>query len=234
MFVAKLTDAGATGSFVWARQSQDQGSGQNQVRSLKASGTSLYVAGTFTNFTRAFGPTSLTSAGDYDVFVAKLSDAGTSVAPVWAQRAGGTGEEVAHGLSLSGTSVVVTGSAMAPANFGSFTLTHPLRGVSFGFMASLVDPTLTATTGPRTSAALELYPNPAHAAATVQFPATPGAAMATLTLLDALGRAMRTHTLALPATGLRHELNLTGLAPGIYAVQVQAGAATAVRRLVVE
>ena len=45
---------------------------------------------------------------------------------------------------------------------------------------------------------------------------------------------MRSATVALPAAGLRHELSLAGLPAGIYALQVQAGAATATRRLVVE
>jgi hypothetical protein len=38
----------------------------------------------------------------------------------------------------------------------------------------------------------------------------------------------------LPPAGLRHAFDLTSLPAGIYALQVQAGAATATRRLVVE
>ena len=55
-----------------------------------------------------------------------------------------------------------------------------------------------------------------------------------LTLRDALGRSVRAATMALPATGLTYELNLTGLAPGLYLLEVQAGTDRATQRLVVE
>jgi hypothetical protein len=84
------------------------------------------------------------------------------------------------------------------------------------------------------TAGLRLYPNPAKASTTLLLPAVAGASSATLTLSDALGRVLRTTKAALPATGLRHELSLAGMAPGVYVVKVQAGAATAVRRLTVE
>lgn len=98
----------------------------------------------------------------------------------------------------------------------------------------MLDPTLTVTTAAQGTLSFSLAPNPARTATTVQLPAQPGTLTATLTLRDALGRAVRTATVALPPAGLRHELDLTGLAPGLYAVQVRAGAAVATRRLVVE
>ncbi len=85
-----------------------------------------------------------------------------------------------------------------------------------------------------TAATLGLYPNPARRTATVRLPAVPGAAQATLILTDALGRTVQRRTLALPATGTRAELDLTGLTPGVYALCVVAGGQAAVRRLVVE
>ncbi|GAA3984946.1 T9SS type A sorting domain-containing protein [Hymenobacter antarcticus] len=54
---------------------------------------------------------------------------------------------------------------------------------------------------------------------------------ATLVLLDAVGRVART---ALSPAGVAYPLDLTGLAPGIYALRVQTGEAQAVERLVVE
>jgi len=85
-------------------------------------------------------------------------------------------------------------------------------------------------------ASSHLYPNPAHATATatVQLPAVPGASVARLTLCDTLGRAVRTTTVVLPAASQHHELNLAGLPAGLYALQVQAGEARAIHRLVVE
>jgi hypothetical protein len=76
-----------------------------------------------------------------------------------------------------------------------------------------------------------IFPNPAHGRATVQLPAVPGAPTATLTVLDALGRTLHTQT---AATNARAELDLTGLAPGIYAVRIHAAGAATTRRLLVE
>jgi hypothetical protein len=50
-------------------------------------------------------------------------------------------------------------------------------------------------------------------------------------VLDALGRILRTQAVALNA---RAEVDLTGLAPGLYAVRVQAKGQVATQRLLVE
>ncbi|MGY3088176.1 hypothetical protein ACVWYF_001209 [Hymenobacter sp. UYAg731] len=140
-------------------------------------------------------------------------------------------------LTTSGTRMYLTGNFQNTATFGSQTLNSSSAGQSTNFLAHLIDPTAlttTATTSALSGSDFALYPNPAHAASTITLPALPGMATATLTLRDALGRAVRTITLTLPTAGLRHELNLTGLPAGIYALQVQAGRNTAGRRLVVE
>ena len=108
------------------------------------------------------------------------------------------------------------------------------NGYFIRYRASLAHATLTATTPPLSGLAFTLAPNPARTSTTVQLSALPGAASATLTLVDALDRVVRTATVALPPASLRHELSITGLASGLYALQVRAGAAMATRRLVVE
>lgn len=54
------------------------------------SGTSVYVAGTFTGNTAGFGATTLTNANtspfSTDVFVAKLTDVGATSSFAWSQR----------------------------------------------------------------------------------------------------------------------------------------------------
>ena len=82
-------------------------------------------------------------------------------------------------------------------------------------------------------AGLLLYPNPAHGSLAVQA-APSAAAHATLTLTNALGQRVCSHEISLPASGLRYELNLAGVAPGLYALRVQAGGADTTRRVVVE
>ena len=229
LFVAKLTDAGTTGSFGWVQR----GGAANYpalALALAVQGTNVYVTGGFTGAAADFGPTILTSANLYDIVVAKLTDAGSTGSFVWAQRAGGGGNDAAISIMLMGSSIYVAGyvTAAPTASFGSLTLTGP-NGYLISYLAALTDPTLTATTAARGSFSFTLAPNPARASTTVQLPNLPSPA--TLTLLDAMGRAVRTR----PATpGTRTEFDLSGLAPGPYALRATAGAASATQRLVVE
>lgn len=93
---------------------------------------------------------------------------------------------------------------------------------------------ITATTTARPAINISLYPNPARTSVAVQVPAIAGASRATLTLLDALGRPVRTQRLTLPAVGTTTEMPLAGLAPGLYQLRVQAGSQQVSRALVVE
>jgi hypothetical protein len=233
-FVVKLIDAGASGSFTWAHQAG--GINGDGAYAIAVNGANVYIAGHFASPTAAFGSITLANSvatGFSDVFVAKLIDAGPTSSFSWAQQAGGPSTDAANALAITGNTLYVAGNARPPATFGSFVTTGPV-GATAGFLASLTDPTLTATTPALSGPAFTLAPNPAHTATTVQLPAQPGTPTATLTLLDALGRRMKTETVALSATGLHHELNVAGLPAGLYALQVQAGAATATRKLVVE
>ena len=224
VFVAKLTDAGGTGSFVWAQQAG--GTRYDYAYALAVSGTSVYVAGSFDSPTVSFGPTTLTNVGSQDVYVTKLIDTGSTGSFVWAQQAGGRGEDYSSALAVSGTSVYVAGTFANPtAGFGPATLTNPNPNTTLGFLAALTDPTLTATAAGRTLAPVQLFPNPAHRTATLRLPA--GTAPAPLTLTDALGRAVRRYPV--PA-GPEAALDLQGLPAGLYLLR---GAGPA-QRLVVE
>lgn len=115
--------------------------------------------------------------------------------------------------------------ASATAVFGPTTLTNPSPGISLGFLASLIDPTLTAAAAGRALAPAQLFPNPAWRTATLRLPA--GTAPAPLVLTDALGRAV--HHYPAPA-GPEAALDLEGLPAGLYLLR---GAGPA-RRLLVE
>ena len=81
----------------------------------------MYLAGVFAN-TVVLGGTTLTSRGGSDVFVAKFNPASNRF--VWAQRAGGTGDDGATALVVSGTSVYVAGIFDSPAAvFGIIAIT---------------------------------------------------------------------------------------------------------------
>ena len=233
-FVAALTDAGPTATWAWAQQAGGTSSDQGTVLATCATG-GVYLAGAFASTTVTIGGTTLptTSGG---ALVARLTDAGTTASVDWAQRGGAASNTDASCLAVAGTVLYMAGSFQNTATFGSHTLASSLVGASTNFLASLTDPaTITATT----TAALRgegfsLYPNPARSATTVTLAALPGTAAATLSLCDALGRAVRTQVVQLPAVGLRQEFDLVGLPAGLYALQVQAGTAKATRRLVVE
>jgi len=79
-----------------------------------------YIIGGFRG-TATFGSTSLISNGGMDIYVAKLDANGNWL---WAQRAGGTGEDIGYGIAIDNTgSICITGSFMGTAIFGLFPLT---------------------------------------------------------------------------------------------------------------
>lgn len=80
-----------------------------------------YIAGAFTDII-TFGLTSLTSAGETDVFIAKYSYVSTPL-NLWAKSAGGTGFDIAYGVATDGSgNVYATGYFEQTADFGSTTL----------------------------------------------------------------------------------------------------------------
>jgi hypothetical protein len=230
-FIAAVADAGSTAAWHWAQPAG--GTSNDQATVLTTNGTSgLYLAGTFTSGAITIGTTAFANAPG-SALVASLTDTGLTATANWAQRGGTTTNADAACLALAGSKLYVAGSFQSTATFGSQTLTSAIAGAS-NFLASLTDATVTATASAKNSLAFELAPNPAHAATSVQLPGVPGASTTTIALLDALGRNVRTTTVTLPATGLRHDFNLTGVAPGIYTMRVTAGTTASARRLVVE
>jgi hypothetical protein len=235
-FIAKLTDAGASGAFVWAQAAG--GTSYDEATAVAVRGGSVYVTGHFSSPTAAFGSTTLPNANatpnqvsGYDVFVTRLRDAGPTGSFVWATAGGGADSDYARAVALGGTTVYVMGSARSPATFGSQVLNVPSTSASpnpVAFVATLTDATGLATAAAAGLPAFGLFPNPAHGRATVQLPS--GAGPATLTVLDALGRIVRTQ----PVAASRTTLDLAGLPAGLYAVRVAVGGRTATQRLLVE
>jgi hypothetical protein len=231
IFLAKLTDSGTAGSFVWTRRAG--GTSPDVLTDMVIKGTSVYLAGMVSSATADFGNTTFSSRGGSDIFLAKVVDAGTNGAFVWTQQAGGTGGDRVDALVVQGTSIYVAGSVLPVADFGSLTVASPVTPAGnaptyVAYLASLTDLTLSAVGVAGPELAIDVYPNPAHAAAFVYLP--PVAGSVTIKLTDALGRTVQTCF----ATASRQELNLAALAPGVYALRVQTGEGTSVRRLVVE
>ncbi|GAB3868350.1 hypothetical protein GCM10028824_12990 [Hymenobacter segetis] len=143
IFIAKLTDVGNTGSFTWARQAG--GARYDLAPAIAVSGSSVYIAGYYDSATISFGTTTLgnnTAPGviSTDIFVARLSDMGSTGEFDWANRAGGIGNEEAYGLATNGTDVYVVGYfASGRVNFGTTRLTNTREGSEDGYIAKLSD-----------------------------------------------------------------------------------------------
>jgi hypothetical protein len=92
---------------------------------------------------------------------------------------------------------------------------------------------LAATSAARADV-VALYPNPAHESFTVEVPAVAGATQLQVVLLNLLGQAVRSRTVALPANGTRLSMETSGLVAGVYTLQLRAGASMVTKRVVVQ
>ncbi len=119
LFLAKY-DAG--GNVLWAKSVGGTGYECAYSVAINASGNP-YVAGYFNSSTLSFGSTTLTNAGNPDIFLAKY-DAGGNV--LWAKSAGGTGTDIATSVAVdnSGNPYVVGYFTDSTFTFGSTTLTN--------------------------------------------------------------------------------------------------------------
>ena len=89
-----------------------------------------YVTGSFKQSVE-FGPTTLVSAGNQDIFLAKLDASGQAL---WAVRAGNTDDDIGHAVAVDAAdNVYVSGYFSNSVTFGSFTLNG--NGAMLGFLA---------------------------------------------------------------------------------------------------
>ncbi|OON70675.1 beta strand repeat-containing protein [Hymenobacter sp. CRA2] len=127
VFIAKYTDNGSSATGTWACSAG--GTGNEQGNAIAATSAGVYVTGQFASGTSAsFAGTTLAGAGSTDLFVAKYTDNGTSVANGWARSGGGASGDVGLGIAVNGTAVYVTGyysytSASSNVNIAGTTLT---------------------------------------------------------------------------------------------------------------
>ena len=116
VFVTKLN---ADGSYAWAKQAGGTGDDEGYAITSLSDGSSI-ITGEFRG-TATFGNTQLISAGDDDIFIAKLNADGSYA---WAARAGSSAEDTGEGISsLADGSSIITGEFEGEATFGNTTLT---------------------------------------------------------------------------------------------------------------
>lgn len=114
IFVAKLT---AAGTFVWAvRAGGADASDDGYGLTLDTAGNP-YITGNFSR-TATFGTLSLTSAGNFDVFVAKLNSAGNFL---WATRAGGPDYDYGDRLISQDNELYLAGHYFSTTTLGTST-----------------------------------------------------------------------------------------------------------------
>ena len=118
-FISKLTSAG---NFVWARDMGGANADYGSGIAVGADG-SVYTTGGFMG-PATFGTFTLNSAGYNRMFVTKLDSAGDFL---WADGYGGTGWDLATGITLGADgSVYTTGGFWGTANFNPGTGTYSL------------------------------------------------------------------------------------------------------------
>ena len=104
IYVQKLS---ATGTLIWAKKMG--GTADEQGFSIAVDGAgNVYTTGYFegtVDFDPNAGTTNLTSTGDYDVYVQKLSPDGNLV---WAKRMGGSSLDGGDGITVDGAGNVYT------------------------------------------------------------------------------------------------------------------------------
>lgn len=230
LYVAKLTDNGPTVAFAWAQQAG--GPNRDNAIALTTQGTRFYVAGSIGNGFARFGSITLDNSGSLNsMVVARIDDLGSSGQWVWVLQAGNSRSDNAYAVAATPTGTVYLGGTVdRSASFGPFTVMGPFIG-SIGFLASLNDGPL-AVTAAQDMGSFSLLPNPARGTVTVRLPVL--ATLATFTLLDALARPVRRQNILPAAAGSEVVFDLTGIAPGVHALRVQASTYTATQKLVVE
>jgi hypothetical protein len=91
---------------------------------------------------------------------------------------------------------------------------------------------VTATQNAALAATVSLYPNPAHQSFQLNVPT--GLHAASAQLINALGQVVQTRQLNLPVAGGTADFNVSGLAAGVYSLQLKSGNDLVVKRVVVE
>lgn len=116
LFVARLTPSG---SLVWVTRAG--GITDERAVAIDVDNTgNIYIGGHFSS-TTTLGNTTLTSAGQQDIFIAKLDGNGQFL---WATSGGGNGQDVLYDIAWDGNgNVAATGEFSQTATFGINTFT---------------------------------------------------------------------------------------------------------------
>ncbi|MCK9611159.1 MAG: SBBP repeat-containing protein [Candidatus Cloacimonas sp.] len=163
IFVAKLD---SSGNWLWAKQAGGTIWDTGYSIAIDDNGNS-YITGVFAE-SATFCTTTLTSSGDYDIFVAKLDSSGNWL---WAKQAGGTSTDRGYSIAVdvNGNSYV-TGYFEESATFGATTITsinddgREIFVAKLGEVNSIDLPDIISFSGIRS-----IYPNPFNPLTTIDY-----------------------------------------------------------------
>jgi hypothetical protein len=102
------------------------------------------------------------------------------------------------------------------------------------FMIEAVTNAILSTRNAALEQAVSVFPNPAHQDFTLRLPAMAGQRTAQLTLINALGQQVQSRTVQLNAAGTDTQMNVSGLAKGIYTLRIQTAEQVATKQVSVE
>ena len=91
-----------------------------------------------------------------------------------------------------------------------------------------------ATRQNQSAALVSLYPNPAHRSVSITVPAELTQQPVAVSLLNALGQEVQRNVLPATTSGVQGNMDVSGLAAGIYSLRLAVGDATITKRVVVE
>ena len=208
IFLAKYD---TNGTVLWAKSAGGTGDDDAYSVAVDVSGNP-YVAGLFNSPTLAFGSTTLTNVGNYDMFLAKY-DANGKV--LWAKSAGGAGDDESYSVAVDASgNPFVAGYYKSPTiTFGSYTLTNAGADTTYDmFLAKSGNGT--GINELSNSLGISVFPNPATDKITVE---TSGASKGScLAIVNIEGQQLITRQI----TEAKTQIDISDLPSGVYFVRV--------------
>ncbi|MCW5924314.1 MAG: T9SS type A sorting domain-containing protein [Saprospiraceae bacterium] len=232
IFVSKLDP---DGNFVWAKRMGGTLGDLGYAATVDAMGN-VYVTGSFQG-TADFDPGpdvySLTSAGNYDVFICKLDSDGNFS---WAERIGGSGWDDGLFIAIDAAgSIHIVGVFQATLDFDPDLLaTHNLTSAGgWDIFILKLNQSSVGTSIPQFFEALNVYPNPAGDYFTLHMKGEPQQTVQ-VELFGSTGQVIFRETLDFQAGSALKNYSCRDLPPGFYLLHVRTAAGTAVVKVAVQ
>ncbi len=217
LFVLKYD---ASGNLLWSKSSGGNFNDKGQNISAASNG-SMIVTGFFGSSSITFGTTVLTNVGGFDIFIVKYDDSGNIN---WVQSIAGTSSEICNGIfNDANGNVLVTGYFQSDSITFGTTILNNVGNLDI-FIAKLNSSTGISEQIPNNN--LTPYPNPSTDYITIN---TNSNKKQVITITDITGQLIYSTTTLSDKT----IINTKDFPQGVYAVQVQAGNAVQIMKVVV-